>query len=229
MHILVIEDDKTTNQNICLLLKRERMIPESAFCGRDGLELIKLYDYDLIILDLMLPDISGTEVLKQIRRMNINTPILVVSGLHQTEKKVLCLDEGADDYLTKPYERSELLARVKALIRRSRGFSEAIIHVGDMNIDINTKTVRIGTNLVPLTSKEYALLELLALKKGITVSKETCISQLYGVMDEPPDSKIIDVFLCKMRRKMKELTKGEDYIQNIRGRGYILKVPDKKL
>lgn len=227
MHILIIDDDKLANQNICLLLKRERMIPEAAYSGRDGLELIKLYDYDLIILDLLLPDMKGVDVLKQVRQQT-DTPVLILSGLNQVDKKVECLNNGADDYLTKPYERIELLARIKALIRRSRGLSEAIIRVGKMNIDMNTKTVRVGDTLVPLTSKEYALLELMALKKGITISKETCLNQLYGIMDEPPDSKIIDVFLCKMRRKIKALTGGEDYIQNIWGRGYILKVPEKK-
>ena len=227
MHILIIEDDKITNQNICLFLKRERMIPESAYCGQDGLELIKLYEYDLIVLDLMLPDMPGLDVLKQIRQQKNDTPILVLSGLNQTDKKVECLNSGADDYLTKPYERIELLARIKAIIRRSRGISDATICLGKMKIDINTKNVYINDKLVPLTAKEYALLELLALKKGITVSKETCLNQLYGIMDELPDSKIIDVFLCKMRRKIKALTGGEDYIQNIWGRGYILKIPDK--
>lgn len=228
MHVLIIEDDKIANQNISLLLKRDRIIPESAYSGQEGMELIKLYDYDLIILDLILPDIKGIEILKQIRQMNLNTPVLILSGINQTDKKVECFNAGADDYLTKPYERIELLARIKAIIRRTRGISDAVIQIGKMKIDMNTKTVYIGDALVPLTAKEYALLELLALKKGITVSKETCLNQLYGIMDEPPDSKIIDVFLCKMRRKIKALTAGEDYVQNIWGRGYILKVPEKK-
>ena len=223
MHILIIEDDKITNQDICLLLKRDRMIPESAYSGHDGLELINLYEYDLIILDLMLPDMMGIDVLKQIRQQKNDTPVLILSGLNQTEKKVECLNAGADDYMTKPYERIELLARIKAIIRRARNMSNAVICIGKMKIDMNTKTVSIDDKVVPLTSKEYALLELLALKRGMTVNKETCISQLYGIMDEPPDSKIIDVFLCKMRRKIKALTGGEYYIQNIWGRGYTLK------
>ncbi len=228
MHILVIEDDKITNQNICLLLKKEKMIPESAYTGHEGIELIKLYDYDLIILDLMLPDRPGLEILKQIRLLDVKTPVLILSGLHQTEKKVDCLNNGADDYLTKPYERTELLARVKSIIRRCSGLAESIIKIGKMAIDINKKNVSIDNKTIPLTPKEYALIELLALKKGATVSKETCLNQLYGIMDEPPDSKIIDVFLCKMRRKIKNLTNGEDYIQNVWGHGYILKSPDKK-
>lgn len=157
MHILIIEDDKITNQNISLLLKRERMIPESAYSGRDGLELIKLYDYDLIILDLVLPDMKGIDILKQVRSHENKTPILVLSGLNQTDKKVECLNNGADDYMTKPYERIELLARVKALIRRSRGLADSAIRIGKMSIDLNTKTVYINNQLVPLTAKEYAL------------------------------------------------------------------------
>lgn len=223
MHILIIEDDKITNQNLSLLLKRERIISESAFSGRDGIELIKLYEYDLIILDLILPDIPGIEILKQIRQQRINTPVLILSALNKIEEKVKCFNAGADDYLTKPYERIELIARIKAIIRRAHGISDAVIHIGKMKIDMNTKTVYIADKLVPLTTKEYALLELLALKRGITVNKETCLNQLYGIMDEPPDSKIIDVFLCKIRRKIKLLNNGEDYIQNIWGRGYILK------
>ncbi len=227
MHILIIDDDKIANQNIALLLKREQMIPESAHTGHDGLELIKLYDYDLIILDLMLPDIKGIDVLKQVRLQKNNTPILILSAINQTEKKAECLNLGADDYLTKPYERIELLARVKALIRRSCGFSDPNIRIGKMNININTKIASIGDKLIPLTAKEYALLELLALNQGSTISKDNFINQLYGIMDEPPDSKIIDVFLCKIRRKIKALTGDEDYIQNVWGRGYILKKAEK--
>jgi two-component system cell cycle response regulator CtrA len=144
------------------------------------------------------------EILKQIRLLGVKTPVLVLSGLHQTEKKVDCLNNGADDYLTKPYERAELLARVKSIIRRSSGLAESVIRIANMTIDMNKKNVFIDNQLVPLTAKEYALLELLALKKGITVSKETCLNQLYGIMDEPPDSKIIDVFCAKCVAKSKK-------------------------
>ena len=221
MHVLVIEDDRIVNQNIAILLRREGVITESVYTGREGLELIKLYEYDLIILDLMLPDITGADVLKQIRQSSNSTPILVLSGINMPTKKVECFSLGADDYMTKPYDRSELVARVKAIIRRSRGLADNIIKVGRMTINLNTKKVSIDETLLPLTAKEYALIELLALKKGTTVTKESFLSQIYGGMDEP-EIKIIDVFLCKIRHKIKKITGGETYIHTTWGRGYTL-------
>lgn len=225
MYILVIEDDKIVNQNICLLLRKEGMQSEMACTGRDALELIKLYEYDLIILDLMLPDIPGLDVLKRIREMDISTPILILSGLGIPATKVDCLLNGADDYVVKPYERTELIARVKALIRRSKNVMNAQIHVGDLVVDLNKKQAFINQKLLNLTSKEYALVELLALKKGSTVSKENILNQLYGGIDEP-EIKIMDVFMCKIRRKFKEAC-GQDYIKTIWGRGYTLEAPKK--
>ena len=227
MHILIIEDDKIVNQNIALLLRREGMIAESAFSGRDGLELIKVYEYDLIILDLMLPDISGNEVLKQIRQRNISTPILILSGLNMPAKKIECFTTGADDYVTKPFDRSELVARVKAIIRRSRGIADTVIKIGKMSVNLNTKAVTINDIPLPLTGKEYALIELLALKKGGTVSKDTFLTHLYGGMDEP-EIKIIDVFLCKIRHKIQKITKEAEYIHTVWGRGYTLEEKVKK-
>ncbi|MBO7483706.1 MAG: response regulator transcription factor [Alphaproteobacteria bacterium] len=225
MHILVIEDDRIVNQNIVILLRREGIVAESVYTGHEGLELVKLYEYDLIILDLMLPDMSGSDVLKQIRQSSNTTPILILSGINIPTKKVECFSIGADDYMTKPYDRSELVARVKAIIRRSRGIADNIIKVGRMSINLNTKKAFIDETLIPLTAKEYSLLELLALKKGGTVTKESFLSQLYGGMDEP-EIKIIDVFLCKIRQKIKKITGGETYIHTSWGRGYTLE--DKK-
>ncbi len=225
MHILVIEDDRIVNQNIVILLRREGIVAESVYTAHEGLELVKLYEYDLIILDLMLPDMSGSDVLKQIRQSSNTTPILILSGINIPTKKVECFSMGADDYMTKPYDRSELVARVKAIIRRSRGIADNIIKVGRMSINLNTKKAFIDETLIPLTAKEYSLLELLALKKGGTVTKESFLSQLYGGMDEP-EIKIIDVFLCKIRQKIKKITGGETYIHTSWGRGYTLE--DKK-
>ena len=221
MHVLVIEDDRIVNQNISILLRREGIITESVYTGREGLELIKLYEYDLILLDLMLPDMTGADVLKQIRQANNMTPVLILSGINMPTKKVECFSMGADEYMTKPYDRSELVARVKAIIRRSRGLGDNVIKVGRMTINLNTKKVFIDETLVPLTAKEYALVELLALKKGGTVTKESFLSQIYGGMDEP-EIKIIDVFLCKIRQKIKKITGNETYIHTAWGRGYTL-------
>ena len=221
MHVLVIEDDRIVNQNIVILLRREGIIAESVYSGREGLELIKLYEYDLIILDLMLPDIMGAEVLKQIRQSNNATPILILSGINIPTKKVECFSVGADDYMAKPYHRAELVARVKAIVRRSRGIADNIVKIGDMSVNLSSKKVFIGETLLPLTTKEYALIELLALKKGGTVSKESFVTQLYGGLDAP-EIKIIDVFLCKIRQKIKKITTSKTYIHTVWGRGYTL-------
>ena len=226
MHVLLIEDDRIVNQNICILLRREGMITESVYTGREGLELIKLYEYDLILLDLMLPDLPGVDVLKQIRQCNNTTPVLVLSGINIPAKKVECLSLGADDYMTKPYDRAELVARVKAIVRRSRGIADNVIKIGHMTVNLNTKKVFINETLLPLTAKEYALVELLALKKGGTVTKESFLSQIYGGMDEP-EIKIIDVFLCKIRQKIKKITGNETYIHTTWGRGYTLEEKKK--
>ncbi len=221
MRILLIEDDKAMNLNVTTLLKHAGMVVESALLAKDGLELLKVYEYDLIILDLMLPDMTGADVLKQIRSYGIATPILVLSAMLLPNKKVECLSAGADDYLTKPFNAEELVARVNAIVRRSKGHAEPVVRVGKMAINLDTKIVTVDGNVLPLTGKEYALIELLALKKGSTVSKEQFLNHLYGGMDEP-EVKIIDVFFCKIRSKIKELSGGEDYITTVWGRGYIL-------
>ena len=226
MHVLVIEDDRIVNQNIVILLRREGIIAESVYTGREGLELIKLYESDLVILDLMLPDMPGADVLKQIRQSNNPTPVLILSGINMPTKKVECFSVGADDYMTKPYDRAELVARVKAIVRRSRGLAENVIKIGKMVVNLNAKKVFISEKLLPLTSKEYALIELLALKKGGTVSKESFLSQIYGGMDEP-EIKIIDVFLCKIRKKIEKITTDETYIHTVWGRGYTLEEKKK--
>lgn len=221
MHILLIEDDKAMNQTISTLLKRSGMTVESALKAKEGLELLKIYEYDLIILDLMLPDMTGADVLRSVRALNIATPVLVLSAIELAQKKVECLALGADDYVNKPFNAEELIARVNAIVRRSKGHAEAVVKVGKMSIDLNTKVVTVADKILPLTGKEYALIELLALKKGSTVSKEQFLNHLYNGMDEP-EVKIIDVFFCKIRSKIKELSDGEDYITTVWGRGYIL-------
>ncbi len=227
MRVLIIEDDKTISQNIALILKKEGMVTDTSYLGEDGLEVAKLYDYDIIILDLMLPDMDGYDVLRHLRANHIDTPVLILSGLNTPDKKVKGLGYGADDYLTKPFDRSELIARVNAIVRRAKGHADSIVRTGDLEINLNTKVVTLKGKVVHLTSKEYALLELLALRKGTTINKEQFLNHLYGGMDEP-EMKIIDVFLCKIRRKLELQSGGTEYIQTVWGRGYILKeIPQK--
>ncbi len=222
MRVLLIEDDKTVSQNISLILKKENMVVDTSYLGEDGLEVAKLYEYDIIILDLLLPDMEGYEVLRKLRNAHIDTPVLILSGLTAPDKKVKGFGCGADDYLTKPFDRTELVARVNAIVRRAKGHADAVVRTGGMEINLNSKIVTINGKVLNLTGKEYALFELLALRKGTTINKEQFLNHLYGGMDEP-EMKIIDVFLCKIRRKIEKLAPEEEYIQTVWGRGYILK------
>ena len=226
MYVLVIEDDKIVNENICFLLRKEGIKCEMACTGNDALKLIQVYNYDLIVLDLILPDIHGLEVLKKIRADNITTPVLVLSGLSSPNTKVESLACGADDYIVKPYERSELVARIKAIVRRSKGLSKQAISLGNIQILMDKKEVFIKDSPLNLTSMEYELVELLALNKGKTLSKEFLLDQLYGGIDEP-EIKVLDVFVCKIRKKIKKIDKESDYIKTVWGRGYTIELPSK--
>ena len=224
MRVLLIEDDKTVSQNIELLLKKEGMVVDLADYGEDGIEIGKIYDYDIIILDLMLPDINGYEVLSRLRAAKVTTPVLILSGLSGPDKKVKGLCSGADDYLTKPFDRQELVARINAIVRRSQGHAEQIIRIGNMEINLGAHMVSIKGKPVHLTGKEYAILELMAFRKGSTLNKEQFLNHLYGGIDEP-ELKIIDVFICKLRKKLIQATGGDDYIVTVWGRGYMLQDP----
>ena len=222
MRVLLVEDDSNTAQGIALLLKSEGFICDTTDLGEDGLEIGKLYDYDIILLDLMLPDIDGYEVLRRLRAARVNTPILILSGLNEMDSKLKGLGFGADDYLTKPFDRRELIARIQAIVRRSKGQSESVIKTGRLAVNLDTRTVEIAGQPLHLTGKEYAILELLALRKGTTLTKEMFLNHLYGGMDEP-ELKIIDVFICKLRKKLAAATDGENYIETVWGRGYVLR------
>jgi len=226
MRVLLVEDDPTTAQSIEMMLKPEGMVVDATDLGEDGLEIGKLYDYDIIILDLMLPDIDGMEVLRRLRDARITTPVLILSGLTQAENKVKGLGTGADDYLTKPFDKSELIARIQAIVRRSRGHAQSVIETGRMRVNLDARTVEVDGQPVHLTSKEYGILELLSLRKGTTLIKEMFLNHLYGGMDEP-ELKIIDVFICKLRKKLSAATGGENYIETVWGRGYVLRESDE--
>tara|TARA_R110002096_G_scaffold70142_20_gene168265 strand:- start:9835 stop:10485 length:651 start_codon:yes stop_codon:yes gene_type:complete len=193
--------------------------------GEEGIDLGKLYDYDIILLDLNLPDMHGYDVLKKLRLSKVNTPVLILSGMGELENKVKGLGFGADDYLTKPFYKEELVARIQAIIRRSKGHAESIIRTGKLSVNLDTKTVDVNNQRVHLTGKEYAMLELLSLRKSTTLTKEMFLNHLYGGMDEP-ELKIIDVFICKLRKKLMAIC-GENYIETVWGRGYVLRDPDQ--
>ena len=227
MRILLIEDDPITTKIVGKTLRSENFVCDVTDLGEDGLEIGLLYEYDLIILDLILPDIDGYEVLKRLRNSYVKTPILVLSGLSETEDKVKGFGFGADDYLTKPFNRDELLARVHAIVRRSNGHPESIVRIGSLVINLQNRTVFANEEPLTLTGKEYGILELLALRKGMTLTKEMFLNHLYGGIDEP-ELKIIDVFICKLRRKLAKVLGTGKYIQTVWGQGYILKDPDEE-
>jgi two-component system, cell cycle response regulator CtrA len=224
MRVLLIEDDSATAHSIELMLKSESFNVYSTDLGEEGTDLGKVYDYDIILLDLNLPDMSGFEVLRSLRVSKVRTPILILSGLASIEDKVSGLGFGADDYMTKPFHKDELVARIHAIVRRSKGHAQSVVNTGDLCVNLDAKTVQIGGAHVHLTGKEYQMLELLSMRKGTTLTKEMFLNNLYGGMDEP-EIKIIDVFICKLRKKLANASNGKDYIETVWGRGYVLREP----
>lgn len=224
MRVLLIEDDSPTSRIVESVLRNEGICVDVADLGIDGLEIGKMYDYDAIVLDLMLPDIDGFEVIRRLRSADISTPVIILSGLSESRDKVKCLEIGADDFITKPFERKELVARIQAVVRRSKGHAESVIRVGRLTINLKTHEVEVDEKPIHLTGKEYTILELLCLRRGVTLTKEMFLNHLYGGIDEP-ELKIIDVFICKLRKKLMEAMDGENYIDTVWGRGYTLRDP----
>jgi two-component system, cell cycle response regulator CtrA len=224
MHLLLIEDDSNTAQAIELMLKSESFNVSTTQLGGVGIDLVKVCDYDMILLDLNLPDMSGLEVLRSLRVSKVKTPILILTGLSGIQDKVRGLGFGADDYLTKPFHRDELVARIHAVMRRSRGHAQSVIQTGDLIVNLDTKTAEVRGTPAHLTGKEYQILELLSLRKGSILTKEMFLNHLYGGIDEPL-LKIIDVFICKLRRKLASASGGKNYIETAWGRGYVLREP----
>ena len=222
MRVLLIEDDASTAQSIELMLKSLNIYTTDL--GEEGVDLGKLYDHDIILLDLNLPDMSGFEVLRSLRVAKVKTPILILSGVAGTEDKVKGLGIGADDYLTKPFHKDELVARIYAIVRRSQGHAQSVIQTGELVVNLDTKTVEVNSARVHLTCKEYQMLELLSLRKGTPLTKEMFLNHLYGGMDEP-EGKIIDVFICKLRKKLANASNGKNFVETLWGRGHVLRDP----
>ena len=222
MRVLLIEDDSATAQSIELMLKSESFNVYTTDLGEEGIDLGKLYDYDIILLDLNLPDMHGYDVLKKLRVAKVQTPVLILSGINEMDSKVRSFGFGADDYVTKPFHRDELVARIHAIVRRSKGHAQSVIVTADLVVNLDQKTVEVGGQRVHLTGKEYQMLELLSLRKGTTLTKEMFLNHLYGGMDEP-ELKIIDVFICKLRKKLANASNGRNYIETVWGRGYVLR------
>jgi two-component system, cell cycle response regulator CtrA len=222
MRVLLIEDDSATSQSIELMLKSERINVYTTDLGEEGIDLGKIYDYDILLLDLNLPDMTGFEVLRKLRISKVKTPVLILSGLAGIEDKIKGLGFGADDYMTKPFHRDELVARIYAIVRRYRGHAQSVITTDDLCVNLDRKTVEINGSPLHVTGKEYQILELLAIRKGSTLTKEMFLNHLYDGLDEP-EAKIIDVFICKLRKKLANASGGKDYIETVWGRGFAMR------
>ena len=226
MRVLLIKDDSALSRSVQLQLQAENMVIDASDLGEDGIELAKLYDYDIILLDLVLPDMDGVDVVRRLRNARVTTPVMMLSGLSTPDHKVRCLAAGADDYLTKPFDKRELSARIHAIVRRSNGHAQAEIVTGRLTVNFGARSASVDGTRLPLTGKEYGILELLSLRKGTTLAKEMFLNHLYGGLEEP-ELKIIDVFICKLRKKLIAATKGESYIGTVWGRGYMLRDPER--
>ena len=223
MRVLLVEDDITAARGVALMLKSSGAVVNHVDTGEEALELARHYDYDIIILDLILPDIEGFDVVRRLRVARNDTPVLILSALARPAAKVKALGLGADDFITKPFDRAELLARIQAIVRRSKGFSQSTLYIGPLRLNMDSREATIEGQVVPLTGKEYSILELLALRKGMVLTKEAFLNHLYGGMDEP-EMKIIDVFVCKLRKKLAHAG-ADNMIGTIWGRGYMMREP----
>jgi two-component system cell cycle response regulator CtrA len=227
MRVLLIEDEPTVSRSIQLALTRANLTVYATDLGEEGIDLAKIYDYDLILLDLHLPDMDGHKVLRQIR-LSVDTPVLILSGADDADNKLHGFANGADDYLTKPFHGEELVARIHAIVRRSQGHAQSVIRTGPISLNLNDKTVEVAGKRVPLTNKEYQILELLSLRKNTTMTKEMFLNHLYGGIDEP-ELKIIDVFICKLRKKLSDAIDGDTCVHTVWGQGYVLRDPKEEI
>ncbi|QAY80373.1 response regulator transcription factor [Sphingosinicella sp. BN140058] len=223
MRVLLIEDEAVVAKSVDAMLTAAGFNVYCTDLGEEGIDLARLYDYDAVLLDLNLADMHGLKVLQKMRLEKVMTPVIVVSGEADVATKVRALSAGADDFVAKPFHREELVARISAVARRSKGHCQSAIRVGKLSVDIERKLVSIDGAAIFLTGKEYQIMELLALRNGAAVTKEMFLNHLYGGIDEEPEVKIIDVFVCKLRKKLTMAAGGVDYIETIWGRGYRLR------
>ena len=227
MRVLLVEDDVIASRGIALALKAGGIIVDITDTGEEALELTRHYDYDIVVLDLMLPDMEGYEVVRRMRAARQETPVLILSGLSRPAAKVKGFGVGADDFITKPFDKGELIARMQAVVRRSKGYSQPTLRVGPLQLNLDSREVMVAGSPVHLTGKEYSILELLVLRKGMVLTKEAFLNHLYGGMDEP-EMKIIDVFICKLRKKLAQAGAG-NLIGTVWGRGYMMRDPTTEL
>jgi len=221
MRVLIIEDEARLGRNIARMLKEKASFAvDLSTDGEDGLHMAASSAYDLIILDLRLPKMDGLEILRNLRSQGYRTPVLILTALDSTDDIVKGLDVGCDDYLTKPFEMAELVARCKALVRRSYDRPDPVIHVGRLSVNTATRLVACGDKEVLLPAMEYRLLEYLAMRAGEVVSKEEILDHLYD-FDAERFSNVVEVYISALRRKLDPGPK-RTLIHTIRGQGYLV-------
>ncbi|WP_209428408.1 response regulator transcription factor [Pararhodobacter sp. SW119] len=223
MRILVVEDDIHVAAVLERRLGRDGFNVQQTDTGEEAIDLARHYPFDLVLLDLNLPDIPGQTVLRRLRMIDARIPVMVLSGDDDTETRLRCFELGADDFMVKPCHGDELVARVRAIIRRNNGHVTPTLEIGDLSVDTQAREVHAAGEPVPLTRREYQLLEFLALRRGTTVSKDALLTHMYDGVDEP-DAKIIDVYVCKIRSKLADVAPDlVAQIETVWGRGYALK------
>ncbi len=221
MRVLLIEDDVLSNRALVNALRDTGAVVDQVETGEESLEMLRHYDYDIVMVELALADMEGYEVVRRMRAARMDTPVLMLSALVRPQARVRAFAIGADDFITKPYDVSECVARMQAVVRRTKGFSQSVLQVGPLQLSLESRSVSVAGAPVHLTGKEYAILELLVMRKGMVLTKEVFLNHLYGGMDEP-EVKIIDVFICKLRKKLAEAG-ARNVIGTVWGRGYTVR------
>ena len=221
MRILVVEDERDLNRIITKHLKKNNYSVDSCFDGQEALDFISYSEYDLIITDIMMPNVNGYEFIEKLRNNKNNTPVILLTAKDTLEDKIVGLDSGADDYIVKPFEFDELLARIRVLMRRNYGLATNIIQIEDVVLDISKKQVTKSKELIDLTGKEYEVLEYLMKNKGSILSRDQILNHVWDYNYEGA-SNIVDVIIKNIRKK---LSNGEysTIIYTKRGLGYFVK------
>jgi DNA-binding response OmpR family regulator len=227
MRVLIIEDDRKLADFIARGLRAERFAVDLASDGAEGLKHLQTYEYDLLILDLMLPEINGSEVLRRMRLSHPSMPVLVLTARDATEEKVRHFEAGADDYLTKPFDFAELLVRIKALLRRTPAPRADVIRIADLEVNRLTQQVRRAGQRIELTSKEYGVLEYLLSSPGRVFSRTMILEHVWDQSFEGVTN-IVDVYVRYLRRKLDDPYPVK-LIQTVRGVGYCIREPEQAL
>jgi len=221
MQVLVVESQAAAAKSLELLLNAEGHAAFVTDSGEEACDLARIYDYDAIFLAGDLDDMTGLQALRALRTRKVAAPVIML-GDSNVEARVEALAAGADDIMTRPFHKAELLARLTAVVRRSRGHAEAILRTGPIALNLATRQAEVAGQPIHLTPSEYKMLELFSLRKNMTLSKEQCLNHLYNGMSEP-EPKIIDVFVCKLRKKIAAANGGDAQIETVWGGGYMLR------